>query len=127
MPKISNSTFTISFTLRFFKLVSFNVWGIIFKTKLLLKIFEIVKETPLIEIEAFSSRCLSNLISLISSFKTQELSIKSIFLTFAVVSTWPWVKWPDISWPYFKDFSKLISSPTLILSKFERLIVSIEI
>ena len=33
-----------------------------------------------------------------------------IFSTLAVVSIWPWTKWPDILSPYFIDFSKLTMS-----------------
>ena len=87
LPNISNSTFTVSFNLKFFKLVSLSVCGIIFKIIFLLKILEIVKETPLIEIEAFSSKCFINFLFLNSSFKIHELSINKIFLTLAVVST----------------------------------------
>ena len=54
LPKISNSTFTKSETLRYFKLVNFKVWGIIFISKYPFSTLLIVNETPLIAIEAFS-------------------------------------------------------------------------
>jgi hypothetical protein len=87
LPNISNSTLTVSFNLKFFRLVSLSVCGIIFKIIFLLEILEIVKETPLIEIEAFSSKCFINFLFLNSSFKIHELSTNKIFLTLAVVST----------------------------------------
>ena len=48
-----------------FKLVSFNVCGIILTSKKFLVTLEIVSETPLIEIDAFSIKYLPNLLSLI--------------------------------------------------------------
>ena len=47
--------------MRFLRLVNFKVCGIIFKYRLFFDIFEIVKETPLIEIEAFSTKYFVNL------------------------------------------------------------------
>ena len=86
---MSNSTFTISLTFILLKLVSFSVCGIIFISKYELVTLDIVKETPLIEIEAFSIKDFCNLILFNLSFVTQVLSIIFIFITFAVVSTWP--------------------------------------
>ena len=88
--KISNSTLTTSFFFRSFKLVNLRVWGITVISKDLLNTFEIVNDTPFIDIEAFSIRDLYNLLSFNSNFIIHDLSIISIFLILAVVSTWPW-------------------------------------
>ena len=69
---ISNSTFTRSFDLRYFKFVSFKVCGIIFKVKWVLKTFEMVNDTPLIAIEPFSSKYLELNLSEILSFNNQN-------------------------------------------------------
>ena len=67
LPNISNSTFTSSLTFKSFKFVSFNVWGIMFKLKFDFETFEIVKETPFIEIEAFSCKNFDNFLFFNSS------------------------------------------------------------
>ena len=51
---------TKSFAFKYFKFVNFKVWGIIFISKYFFFFFEIVKETPLICIEAFSTIYLLN-------------------------------------------------------------------
>ena len=127
LPNISNSTFTKSFFFRFFKLVKDKVWGIILISKYFFETFDNVNDTPLIEIEAFSSRNLEKSFLSSSNRIIQDLSIKSIFLIFAVVSTWPWIKWPEIFWPYISDFSKFINWLTFKFLKFDLFIVSTEI
>ena len=89
-PKISNSTFTISLFFKFFKLVSFKVWGITLISKNPLTTLEIVNETPLIEIEAFSIKYLFNFLFSSSNFIIQVLWTIVIFLILAVESTCPW-------------------------------------
>ena len=61
--KISNSTFTKSLILRFLRLVNCKVWGIIFISKNPFVTLEIVRETPLIEIDAFSTKNFDNFLS----------------------------------------------------------------
>ena len=63
---------------------------------------------PLIDIEDFSKRKFTRSFFNSSSFITQVLSITCNFVISATVSTWPWIKCPDIFWPYKIDFSKLI-------------------
>jgi hypothetical protein len=53
------------FRFNFFKLVSFNVCGITLTSKKFLETLEIVSETPLIEIDAFSIKYFPNLLSMI--------------------------------------------------------------
>ena len=52
---MSNSILTISFFLNSIKFVSCNVLGITVISNAFGKIFEIVKDTPLIEIEPYST------------------------------------------------------------------------
>ena len=85
--KISSSTFTRSLLFKFFKFVSLRVWGITLISKLSFLTFEIVKETPFIEIDAFSIKNLFNFLLSNSNLIIQDLSIILIFFTFAVVST----------------------------------------
>ena len=66
-PKISNSTLTISFTFNFLRFVSFKVCGMIFRLKNVLEILEIVRDTPLIEIDAFSTKYFLSFLFFISS------------------------------------------------------------
>ena len=54
-----------------------------------LVIFDIVKDTPLIDIDPFSTIFFLNLIGILKS-TTQDLSMIFIWLIFAVVSTCPW-------------------------------------
>ena len=86
---ISNSTFTTSLTLNFL-MREFKCAGMTLIWNLLDPTFEIVKETPFIETEAFSIKYLNNFLSSKSKLITQDLSIIFIFFTFAVASTWPW-------------------------------------
>ena len=55
-PKTSNSTLTRSLTLRKIKLVDFKVFGIIDTWKPSFKIFDTVKDTPLIVIDPFDTK-----------------------------------------------------------------------
>ena len=57
---MSNSILTTLFFFKFFKLVNFNVCGIMLISNDLFLTPEIVNETPLIEIEAFSRQNLGN-------------------------------------------------------------------
>ena len=50
-----------------------------FNSKHFFETFEIVNETPLIEIDAFCSRNLLNFLSLNSNFKIHALSFKIFF------------------------------------------------
>ena len=84
---------------RFCKFVSFNVCGIIFISKEFLITLEIVNETPLIEIDAFSIKNLERLWLRNWKFIIQVLSIILIFWILATESTWPCVKWPEIFCP----------------------------
>ena len=106
--KISNSTFTVSFFLRFIRLVNFKVCGITFTSKELRKVLEIVRDTPLIATDAFSTKNLLYLLFLTFNLINQVLSKIFIFLILATVSTCPCVKLPDIFLPNIIDFSKLI-------------------
>ena len=76
------------FRFNIFKLVSFNVCGITLTSKKILETLEIVSETPLMEIDAFSIKYFPNSLSLISKLTIQVLSITTTFLTFSIVSTW---------------------------------------
>ena len=81
---------TRSLTFKFFKFVNFKVWGITFISKYPFLILDIVNDTPFTEIEAFSINWLNKFLFLIINLIIQVLSIIEIFLTIAVVSTWPW-------------------------------------
>ena len=67
-----------------------------FNLKFFFETLDIVKETPLIEMEALLSRNLNNFLLFNSKINIQDLSIILIF-TLAVVSTCPCIKFPDIS------------------------------
>ena len=87
MLNISNSTFTKRLTFKFFKLVSFSVCGITVISKKGELTFEIVRDTPFIDIEAFSIKNLFNLFSIILKLIIQVLSINFIFFIIASEST----------------------------------------
>ncbi len=85
---MSNSTFTLSFFFNLIKLVSFKVCGIIVISKLFILNLDMVNETPLIEIEPFSTTSFLNFFSN-EKLTFHALSIILILLTDEVVSTWP--------------------------------------
>ena len=89
------------------KLVRLYVCGITHIWKPFLVTLEIVKEIPLIQIEAFSIKFV---LSFLTSSKSNryDLSIFLILLILPTASMWPWQMWPDIFWPNFKGSSRLI-------------------
>ena len=106
-------------------LVSFKVCGITQVWKPFAVIFEIVNETPLISIDAFSTSCFISILFMAIS-KIWDLPIFFIFIIFPAVSTWPWHMWPEIFWPYLSGNSKLISSLILIYLNFDLFNVSLD-
>ena len=86
---MSNSIFTKSPFFNLIRLVSFKVWGITVTWKPPLVNLDIVKDTPLIEIEPFSTIYFLKSF-LISKSIVQDLWTILIFLILDVVSTCPW-------------------------------------
>ena len=72
-PKISNSTLTGRLFLNSLNLLVLKYEELYLK-KLFLETLEIVNDTPLIDIEAFSTRYFKIFLFLISNFKCQDLS-----------------------------------------------------
>ena len=123
LESMSISTLTKSPFLILDKLVNLKVWGIIQIWKPFLVTLDIVKEIPLIQIEAFSIRSFFSFL-FISKSKRYDLSIFLIFLTLPTVSTCPWQIWPEIFWPYLSGSSRFIGSLILIYLNFDLLMVS---
>ena len=87
------------------KFVNLKVCGITQIWKPFFVILDIVKEIPLIHIDAFSIKFFLSFLT-ISKSKIYDLSIFLIPITLPTVSTWPWQMWPDIFCPYSNGSSK---------------------
>ena len=101
------------------------MWGIIHISKEFFFIFDIVSDTPLINIEAFSTNCFLSDFVILNS-KIFDLSTFLILFIEQTVSTCPWQICPEILSPNFKGFSRLISSPILIFLNFDLANVSLD-
>ena len=82
--KISNSTLTKFPLFNFCKFVSFKVCGITFISKKFLVTLEIVNDTPLMDIDAFS---IKNLVRFLFKILKLIIQVLSIILTFWVLAT----------------------------------------